>query len=90
MPTKTYPLSEKLAISLPSSLLAQVEKFRKTSGESRSSFIQRAIRLLLASHARKTKIDQYVAGYSKSPETADEVKAAEAAATYLLAQEPWE
>jgi metal-responsive CopG/Arc/MetJ family transcriptional regulator len=83
-------MSEKLAISLPRSLLVQVEKSRKRSGESRSSFIQRAIRLLLDSHIRKSKIARYVEGYSKSPETADEVRAAEESATYLLAEEPWE
>ena len=83
-------LSEKLAISLPRSLLLQMERLRKNSGESRSSFIQRAIRSLMESHVRREKIEQYVVGYSKNPESQDEIKAAEAAATYLLAEEPWE
>jgi metal-responsive CopG/Arc/MetJ family transcriptional regulator len=83
-------MSEKLAISLPRPLFARVEEFRKKSRETRSSFIQRAIRLLLDAHARRIKVGQYVAGYSKCPESAEEVAAAEAAATYLLAQEPWE
>ncbi|MFH1018322.1 MAG: hypothetical protein V1798_09100 [Pseudomonadota bacterium] len=90
MSSKAYPLSEKLAISLPRSLLMQVEKFRKKTGETRSSLFQRAIRLFLDSHIRKDKIEQYVTGYSRHPETADEIKAAEAAASYLLAEEPWE
>ena len=90
MPSRTYQLSEKLAISLPRALLGQIENFRKKTGESRSSLIQRAIRLFLDSHVRKNKIEQYVTGYSMHPETADEIKAAEAAAAYLLAEEPWE
>ena len=90
MSSKTYELSEKLAISLPRSLLDQVEKFRKKSGESRSSLIQRAIRLFLESHIRRSKIQQYVTGYSTQPETAEEIRAAEAAAAYLLSEEPWE
>lgn len=90
MSTKSTELSEKLAISLPRALVRQMEKLRKSSGESRSSFIQRAVRALMEGHARRNKIEQYVAGYSKNPETPDEVKAAEASATYLLAEEPWE
>ena len=83
-------LCAKLAISLPRSLMKQMEKLRKDSGESRSLFIRRAIRHLIESQAKKRKIQQYVDGYSRNPETQEEVKAAEAAATYLLAEEPWE
>ncbi|MFH1262366.1 MAG: hypothetical protein V1495_02840 [Pseudomonadota bacterium] len=82
-------MSEKLAISLPYPLLARVETFRKRSGESRSGVIQRAIRVFLEGHARKTKIGRYLEGYRKMPETAGEIRAAEAAARYLLALEPW-
>ncbi|HLG19412.1 MAG TPA: hypothetical protein VI895_06300 [Bdellovibrionota bacterium] len=90
MSRSSNDLCEKLAISLPHALLRQMEKFRKNSGESRSSFIQRAIRSFMESQTRRKKIEQYIVGYSKNPETADEIKAAEEAATYLLAEESWE
>ncbi len=90
MSTRTSETSEKFAISLPRSLVNQMEKYRKSLGESRSSFIQRAIRLFMEAHARKSKIEQYVQGYSANPETQAEIEAAEAAATYLLSEEPWE
>ncbi len=90
MNNKNTQGSEKVAISLPRSLLDEMEKVRKKTGESRSSFIQRAIRAVLEGRERLARVEKYVSGYKQFPETEDEVKAAEAAATYLLAEEPWE
>ncbi len=36
------------------------------------------------------QLRRYVDGYSRAPETAEEIAAAEAAAAHLLAEEPWE
>ncbi len=80
--------SSKLAISLPRTLLAAVEKLRRETGESRSAFFQRAARHLLQDRERKARIDRYLEGYRKRPESHAEVSAAEAAATRLLAEEP--
>ena len=81
---------EKVAISLPANLLKKVESIRKTTGESRSAFIRRAIESALAARDREALIAKYEDGYRKNPETPDEIAAAEAAAIALLAGEPWE
>lgn len=82
--------TQKIAISLPQKLLSEAERARKKSGESRSAFIQRAIRTLLAARRKKDAIRRYVQGYQRVPETAEEVAAAERSAQEILAQEPWE
>ncbi len=82
--------TEKVAISLPSELLKKVESIRKVTGESRSSFIRRAVEAILSEWERKELIAKYEEGYRKKPETPGEIAAAEAAATELLAGEPWE
>jgi hypothetical protein len=40
--------------------------------------------------ARAEDVRRYVEGYARTPETGDEIAAAEAAAAQLLAEEPWE
>ena len=72
--------TEKIAISVPRELLREAERARKESGESRSAFIQRAIRTLLARRKEKDAIRRYVIGYQRVPETPEEVAAAERAA----------
>ncbi len=82
--------TQKIAISLPKELLREAERARKESGESRSAFIQRAVRVFLARRREQDAIRRYVAGYQNFPETAEEVEGAERAAQEILAQEPWE
>jgi metal-responsive CopG/Arc/MetJ family transcriptional regulator len=80
----------KIAISLPSELVSDLERIRKQTGETRSAFIRRALELAMAERKQRVQIARYLEGYRKHPETAKEIKAAEAAATALLAEEPWE
>ena len=82
--------SGKLAVSLPGTLLAAVEELRKETGESRSSFFQRAVRHLIQDREHRRRVHQYVEGYRARPESKAEIAAAEASATRLLAEEPWE
>ncbi len=82
--------SSKIAVSLPKGLLDALEVICKETGESRSAFFQRAIRELLDRQERNERISKYVEGYKKHPETKSEIKASEAAASRLLAGEPWE
>ena len=80
----------KIAISLPGELVRRVEKSRKASGETRSSFIRRAIERILREEEERELIVRYQEGYRAHPETPEEIAAAEAAATQLLSGEPWE
>ncbi len=82
--------SQKLSITLPRNVADEVEKLRRKNGESRSTFILRAVLEILERGRKEARARQYVEGYKKMPEGAEEVKAAEAAATALLAQEAWE
>jgi metal-responsive CopG/Arc/MetJ family transcriptional regulator len=83
-------VSKKIAISLPEEVLSAMEKVRRRTGESRSAFIRRALEQALAERKERAQISRYLEGYRRHPETRKEVKAAEAAATALLAEEPWE
>ena len=82
--------TKKIAISLPDELVSNLERIRKQTGESRSAFIRRALEQVMAERKQRAQIARYLEGYRKHPETAKEIKAAEAAATALLAGEPWE
>ena len=83
-------VSEKVAISLPGDMVRRIEKERRRTGESRSAFIRRALRLLFRAQSHAARVKEYVEGYGRDPETDEEVRAAEAAAARLLAEEPWE
>ena len=81
--------SDKIAVSLPAGLVRQIERERKSTGETRSAFVQRAIRLVFSEQDRRKRVAEYIEGYRNQPETEDEIAAAEAAGAKLLAQEPW-
>jgi len=74
---------------MPRELLHELEGLGRTTKETRSALIQRAVRRILDERTRRSRIKRYVDGYAKRPERPDEVAAAEAAATLLLAGEPW-
>ncbi len=82
--------SDKIAVSLPAGLVRQIERERRSTGETRSAFVQRAIRLVFSEQDRKKRAAEYIEGYRNQPETEDEIAAAGAAGAKLLAQEPWE
>lgn len=80
----------KIAISLPEDVLKVIEEERKAKGESRSAFFRRAIEALLRQQREHAAVEQYVRGYQKMPETADEVQTAHRAGVAVLTEEPWE
>ncbi|MBN2240862.1 MAG: ribbon-helix-helix protein, CopG family [Dehalococcoidales bacterium] len=82
--------STKVAISLPESVLKDIEKKREISGESRSEFFRRAVEELLKKEKEAAAIDQYIRGYREMPESAEETAATQRIAAESLAEEPWE
>ena len=82
--------SAKIAISIPNQLVRLIEKERRKTGETRSAFIRRAIRLMFQGKEHMLQVSEYVEGYRCRPETEEEIAAAEASASELLAGEPWE
>ena len=80
--------SEKVAISLPKDLLDTVDGLRTESGESRSRWIQRAIRTALHKHRHRERVSAYVRGYQKHEEDKEEESLA-MLGFQVLAEEPW-
>lgn len=81
---------KKIAITIPADVFEELEEVRAREDLSRSAFIRRALAAELAGSRRRDRVAEYVAGYRRCPEGPDEIRAAEAAATDLLAGEPWE
>lgn len=79
----------KIAISLPVELFRLLERARKVFGKSRSEIVQDALRRWAAHAQLDPKVRQYIEGYRKHPDTAEEIAAAGASAVALLAKEPW-
>jgi metal-responsive CopG/Arc/MetJ family transcriptional regulator len=79
----------KVAISMPAELYRAVEQTRKRTGRTRSAVMQDALRHWLRHQAEAALVREYEAGYRRQPESARELKAAEAAAVRLLATQEW-
>lgn len=82
--------AEKVAVSLDRKLLAEAERLRKGTGESRSALVARALRQLLMQESRSRRIAEYVDAYQRVPETATETRAARRLARSALADLPWD
>jgi hypothetical protein len=80
----------KVACSIDAALLARVESVRKRTGESRSAFISRALRMLTAESARALAVARYVEAYRERPESSDDVRAARRSARHTLSRVAWE
>lgn len=80
----------KIAFSLEPEVLASVERLRARTGETRSSVIGRAIRLLTESEEKAERVAQYVRAYRVQPETTHEVASARRQARRVLAALPWD
>ncbi len=81
--------SAKIAISLPEELLEEIEKERLTREVSRSEFFRRALETFLHQEREREAIEQYVQGYLRDPETADELGWVEATSQEVLTKYPW-
>ncbi len=80
----------KVAVSIPSSLFEAVEEKRRSAGQSRSQFVQRALEVLLERIAVQEAERQYVEGYIQQVETEEEVAAVHESSLAALRAHPWE
>jgi len=90
MPKSPPPVVGKIAISLPPDLLADIERLRRETGETRSALIRRAVEHLLCRIELDGMVREYVQGYLDHPESKSEVDAATASASDALEETPWE
>jgi len=81
--------TSKIAISISSDVLDEVEKERKLSGESRSELFRRAVELLLKRRNEQKVSEQYIRAYEHMPENKTEIETVRSAARNILAGEPW-
>ena len=77
-------VTAQVSISLPREMLRRVDRLRKRAGESRSAVIRRALEMLLCTHDHTAMVREYVEGYISHPETAEELREADAIADELL------
>lgn len=80
----------KIAISLPDSVLHDIEEERKARGETRSEFFRRAAEAFLRRERERQLVEQYIRGYQLYPETPEEIALAEAMSYWGLEEESWE
>ena len=83
------PKTTKIALSLPSEMLTDVEQERSESGESRSEFFRRAAQVLLRRRREQDMSERYVRAYQQTPETKEEIEAARRSASAILSEESW-
>jgi metal-responsive CopG/Arc/MetJ family transcriptional regulator len=84
------PRKAKVAFSLDTQLLAQLERIRQGTGESRSAVIGRALERLTSQSAHQNEVERYVAAYREQPESRSEIGSARRRARRTLARLPWE
>src|SRR5260221_721568 len=77
-------------VPIAAAILAETERERKRTGESRSAVFERALTLYLADRRRVDATLRYVDGYRREPESAADVRVATATAVPALASEPWD
>jgi metal-responsive CopG/Arc/MetJ family transcriptional regulator len=80
----------KVAITVSADVLAEAERERKRTGESRSAVFERALMMYFADQRAVEAARRYVDGYRRAPETAAEIRVVTAAAMSALAAEPWD
>jgi metal-responsive CopG/Arc/MetJ family transcriptional regulator len=81
--------SVKISISLPPDVLEAADRERRSTGESRSAFIRRAVGKLILGEREREVVERYVQAYSEDPE-ADELRGIERLASDAWADLPWE
>ena len=80
--------TSKVAVSLPTDLLDEVERARAEHGESRSQFVRRALVRELRASRQREDIERYLDSYREQPESDVDVWAVGASGP-ALAEEPW-
>ena len=83
-------MAEKIAISVDPQLLQAVEALRQRTAESRSAVFARAARMLLRAEEQRRRVQSYVEGYRRQPESEAELDEAEALAHLSLQSAEWD
>lgn len=79
----------KVAVSLPRDLLAEIDRERRVSRTTRSAYFRAVLERHLEESGRAALTEAYVRGYTRQPETAAEVAAADATTAEALGELDW-
>ncbi len=80
----------RLTVSLPSDLVAAVERELAHPDESRSALFRRLLEEALQEAEERRNVERYIMGYREQPQTEGEFGWSEAIAVEALANERWE
>ena len=80
----------KIAISMPDSTLKAVEEARRRTGETRSEFLRRAAEAMMREDQLRQRIERYVEGYRRMPETLEDTLYSEELSELIAQENPWE
>jgi len=80
----------KIAITLDADLLAEAERLRTRTAESRSAVFARALRMMLQVEKRDAEVARYLEAYAEQPETDGDVEAARQLARAALSRVRWD
>ena len=94
---KTHPVParrpsrvQKIAISLPAALVAEIERRRTTTGDTRSGLVARALKVYLHDTDAALRVRTYVESHVETPEQPSDVAVAQATAGYAFDGDRWE
>ncbi len=78
----------KISISIPQALLAQIEQERAATGQTRSEFFAKVIKLHLKERQEQELDAAYIKAYQECPETEEELAWTEIGLS-VFAENPW-
>lgn len=82
--------ARKIAITVDGELLKDAERMARSTCESRSALLARALRQFLRTEEHRRKIERYLQAYREHPETPQEVATMDKLANEALSAVPWE
>jgi len=76
-------------VQLTDALVRRLDQVASREGVSRSQIVRDAVDAYLADHETQARVDRFVTGYTRQPETEAELETAQANARALVQEEPW-
>jgi metal-responsive CopG/Arc/MetJ family transcriptional regulator len=80
----------KVAVSLPSELIAEIDRERLASHKTRSAYFRSVLERHLREASQSALTAAYIRGYTEQPDTAEDVEFADATAVDALRELDWE
>ena len=79
----------KVAVSLPSELIAEIDRERRASHTTRSAYFRSVLERHLREASHSALTAAYVRGYTQQPDTAEEIEFAKSTAVDAIRELDW-